>query len=166
MIGWSKDSLGLPSVALHYEITWPVGIPIVFQTQWQSLCTALTAGICLPLGLRKGTVKVSSAVQVRFPATFLEIADWESTPQRPQGMFTTIETWADQDLLSPMLLCMFNTDLPITYQTVCHTLTCGYSSVQTHSNNNVVGFETWAFKVCGHWTVTVVYVCRYAKVHI
>ena len=32
VIGWSKYSLGLPSAPLHYGLTWPVGIPTVFQT--------------------------------------------------------------------------------------------------------------------------------------
>ena len=32
VIGWSKDKLGLPSAPLHYGLTWPVGILIVFQT--------------------------------------------------------------------------------------------------------------------------------------
>ena len=32
VIGWSKDRLGLPSAPLHYRLTWPVGIPTVFQT--------------------------------------------------------------------------------------------------------------------------------------
>ena len=31
-IGWSKYRLGLPSAPLHYGLTWPVGIPTVFQT--------------------------------------------------------------------------------------------------------------------------------------
>ena len=59
VIGWSRYRSGLPSAPLHYDITWPVGIPTVFRPQWQSLCTALTAGKCLPLGLCKGTVKES-----------------------------------------------------------------------------------------------------------
>ena len=33
VIGWSKYRLGLPSAPLHYGLTWPVGIPTVFQTQ-------------------------------------------------------------------------------------------------------------------------------------
>ena len=32
MIGWSKNRLGLPSAPLYYGLTWPVGIPTVFQT--------------------------------------------------------------------------------------------------------------------------------------
>ena len=32
VIGWSKYKLGLPSAPLHYGLTWPVGIPTVFQT--------------------------------------------------------------------------------------------------------------------------------------
>ena len=35
-------------------------LPPFFRHQWQSLCTALTAGNCLPLGLCKGTVKKSA----------------------------------------------------------------------------------------------------------
>ena len=38
----------------------PWEFPPFFRPRWQSLCTALTAGICLPLvGLCKGTVKES-----------------------------------------------------------------------------------------------------------
>ena len=32
VIGWSKERFGLPSAPLHYGLTWPVGIPTVFQT--------------------------------------------------------------------------------------------------------------------------------------
>ena len=32
VIGWSKFRSGFPSAPLHYGLTWPVGIPIVFQT--------------------------------------------------------------------------------------------------------------------------------------
>ena len=32
VIGWSKYGLGLPSALLHYGLTWPEGIPTVFQT--------------------------------------------------------------------------------------------------------------------------------------
>ena len=32
VIGWSKYRLGLPSVPLYYGLTWPVGIPTIFQT--------------------------------------------------------------------------------------------------------------------------------------
>ena len=58
--GWSKYRLGLPSAPLHYGLTWPVGFPPFFKPQWQSLCTALTTGKCLSLGLCKGTVKEST----------------------------------------------------------------------------------------------------------
>ena len=37
-------------------LTWPMGISTVSRGHWQSLCTALTAGNCLPLGLCKETV--------------------------------------------------------------------------------------------------------------
>ena len=30
LIGWSKYRRGLPSTPLHYGLTWPVGIPIIF----------------------------------------------------------------------------------------------------------------------------------------
>ena len=39
---------------------------LLFRPQWQSLCTALTAG-CLPLELCKGTVKESSCFSVKTP---------------------------------------------------------------------------------------------------
>ena len=32
VIGWSKYGLGLPSAPLYHGLTWPVGIPTVFQT--------------------------------------------------------------------------------------------------------------------------------------
>ena len=32
VICWSKYRLGLPSAPLHYGLTWPAGIPTVFQT--------------------------------------------------------------------------------------------------------------------------------------
>ena len=62
VIGSSKYRLGLSSAPLPYGLTWPVGIPTVFRPHWQSFCTALTAGICLPYGLCKGTVKGSRRV--------------------------------------------------------------------------------------------------------
>ena len=40
------------------------GFPPFFRPQWQSLCTALTAGKCLPLGLHKGTVKECTMVSM------------------------------------------------------------------------------------------------------
>ena len=58
MIGWSKNRLGLPSAPLHYGLTWPVGIPTVFQTP----VTVPLHCNCLPLGLCKGTVKESTVV--------------------------------------------------------------------------------------------------------
>ena len=57
VIGWSKYRLGLPSAPLHYGLTWPVGIPTVFQTPVTVTLHGLTACKCLPLGLCKGTVK-------------------------------------------------------------------------------------------------------------
>ena len=32
VVGWSKYRLGLPIASLHYEITWPVAIPTVYET--------------------------------------------------------------------------------------------------------------------------------------
>ena len=43
-----------------------------FRPQWQSLCTVLTAGNCLPLGPCKATVKESKSVSIQM---FLELAD-------------------------------------------------------------------------------------------
>ena len=57
---WSKYGLGLP------RQQWIVGsrdwweFPPFCRCHWQSPCTALMAGICLPLGLCKETVKESS----------------------------------------------------------------------------------------------------------
>ena len=58
VIGWSKDWLGLPSAPLHYGLTWPEGIPTVFQTP----VTVPLHCTCLQLGLCKGTVKESTVV--------------------------------------------------------------------------------------------------------
>ena len=58
VIGWSKDELGLLSAPLHYGLTWPVGIPTVFQTP----VTVPLHCNCLLLGLYKGTVKQSTVV--------------------------------------------------------------------------------------------------------
>ena len=55
---WSEDRLGLPSAPLHYGLTWPVGIPTVFQTP----VTVPLHCNCLLLGLCKGTVKESTVV--------------------------------------------------------------------------------------------------------
>ena len=38
-------------------LTWSMAIPPFFESHWQSLCTALTSGKCLPLGLCKETVR-------------------------------------------------------------------------------------------------------------
>ena len=57
VIVWPKYKLGLPSDPLHYWLMWPGGFPPFFRPQWQSLCSALMAGNCLPLGLCKGLWK-------------------------------------------------------------------------------------------------------------
>ena len=67
VIVWSKYSLGKPSAPLHYGVTWPVGIPTVFETPVTVplvICTALTTGKCLPLGLCKGTLKKSTCTVI------------------------------------------------------------------------------------------------------
>ena len=61
MIGLSKYRFGIASVAMDYGLTWPVGIFTIVRYHWQSLCTALMACKCLPLGLCKETVKESIA---------------------------------------------------------------------------------------------------------
>ena len=65
VIGLSKYRLGLPSAPMHYGLTWPVGIPTVFQTpvtvplhcpnsrqlpavQWD--CERFTAGLLTAAG--------------------------------------------------------------------------------------------------------------------
>ena len=74
-------SLSLDLIGWHHVFMWLVGrnmnwdclvphcimgsrdqweFPPFFRPQWQSLCTAPTAGKCMPLGLCKGTVKESS----------------------------------------------------------------------------------------------------------
>ena len=65
MIGWSKYRLGLLSAPLHYGLTWPVGIPTVFQTPVAVLLHSpngrqIPGGKCLALGLFNGTVKQQS----------------------------------------------------------------------------------------------------------
>ena len=45
VIGWFKYRLGLPCDPLHYWLTWPVGIPTVFETP---------VTVPLPLALRAG----------------------------------------------------------------------------------------------------------------
>ena len=50
--------------------------PPFFRPQWQSLCTALTAGKCLPLGLCKGTVKESRLLPWAPPSPHLQRPDW------------------------------------------------------------------------------------------
>ena len=62
VIGCSKYGMGNSPHAMHYGLTWPVGISTVFKGYWQSPCTALTAGKRLPLGLCKETVKQSSSL--------------------------------------------------------------------------------------------------------
>ena len=59
VIGWSKYRLGLPGALLHYGLTWPVGIPTVFQTP-VTVPLHSPNGRQLPFGLCKGTVKASS----------------------------------------------------------------------------------------------------------
>ena len=59
VIGWSKYRLGLPSAPLHYGLTWPVGIPTVFQTPVTVLLhcpNGRQLGLCKA---KKGTVKES-----------------------------------------------------------------------------------------------------------
>ena len=47
---------------------------LFFRPQWQSLCTALTAGNCLPLGLCRGTVKES--MMKRKPVMLILLVLW------------------------------------------------------------------------------------------
>ena len=51
-------NIGLSRIAVHCVLTWPIGIFTVFH--WQSPCTALTTGICQPLGMCRGTVEESN----------------------------------------------------------------------------------------------------------
>ena len=57
VIGWSKYRLGLHNAPFHYELTWPVGIPAVFQTPVTVPMHSLCGRQYLPLGLCKGIVK-------------------------------------------------------------------------------------------------------------
>ena len=57
MIGWAKYWLGLPQSQSIVGSRDPVKFPLFFLGHWQSPWTALTAGICLPLGLCKETDK-------------------------------------------------------------------------------------------------------------
>ena len=73
-----RDGLRLAGFTLLWlvglKIDWDCPVPhcimgsrdqweyqLFFRPQWQSLCTALTAGNCLPLWLCKGTVKESKS---------------------------------------------------------------------------------------------------------
>ena len=62
-VGWHHSfgmNISLPRVPLHCDVAWAVGIYTIIQTlltDWQSLCTALTAGKCLPLGQCMGLWK-------------------------------------------------------------------------------------------------------------
>ena len=64
MIDWSKYKVGglitCKQSFINCNAEWDYVIHKVFQSHWQSSCTALTAGKHLPLRLCKGTVKVSS----------------------------------------------------------------------------------------------------------
>ena len=57
--GWSKYRLGLPSAHCIMGSHEQWELPPYIRPKWQSLCMALTAGKCLPLGPCKGTVKES-----------------------------------------------------------------------------------------------------------
>ena len=61
VISCSKYRLGRSSHVVHCGCMWLMGIFTVFKGHWQSPCTALMAGKCLPLGLCKWTVKQSTA---------------------------------------------------------------------------------------------------------
>ena len=61
LIGLSKYRLGFPQsqwIACSHD-QWEC--PLFFRGHWQSPCTTLMAGKCLPLGLCRGTVKESRA---------------------------------------------------------------------------------------------------------
>ena len=58
----NKYTLRNSSHAIHYGLMWLWEFPQFFRGHWQSPCTALTAGKCLPLVLCKETVKESNAV--------------------------------------------------------------------------------------------------------
>ena len=60
VIGWSKYGLGNPSFAMYYGLTWPVRISTILKATDRSLCTSLTAGKCLPLGLQGDRERVYS----------------------------------------------------------------------------------------------------------
>ena len=75
VIGWSKDRLGFPSAPLHYGLTWPVGIPIVFQTP-------VIVPMHSPNGrnlFSKSSEKTShsSPVRVSYWAVFCEFTVWK-----------------------------------------------------------------------------------------
>ena len=56
--------VGIASVAMDCGFMWAAGISTVFRGHWQSFCTAVTAGKCLPLGLCKETVKESTFLYI------------------------------------------------------------------------------------------------------
>ena len=65
VIHWSKYRLGNSLHVMHYGLTPPLEISTVFKGNWQSPCTALTAGFCLPLVLCKEAVKQYHAESAR-----------------------------------------------------------------------------------------------------
>ena len=60
VIGLFKHSLGeCNELVTNSGLSWLAEIPTVFKSLWQSPCTGLTAGKCLPLRLCKETVNAS-----------------------------------------------------------------------------------------------------------
>ena len=60
--GWSKYRLGLPLLQWILDSHDQWEFPPFFRSHWQSPCTTLMAGKCLPKGLCKVTVKESSKI--------------------------------------------------------------------------------------------------------
>ena len=62
-IGWTKYRLGKSQLQCILGSHGQWEFPQFFKGHWQSPCTALTAGKCLPLGPCKKTVKESTLIR-------------------------------------------------------------------------------------------------------
>ena len=107
---WDMASNGLAGIALLWlvglNIDWDCLVPHCimgshdqwefppfFRPQWESLCTALTAGKCLPLRLCKGTVKESRVAICHKTQCGERYFYWQKLTKITSWMINTISTW-------------------------------------------------------------------------
>ena len=108
------------------------GFQLFFRPQWQSLCTALTAGNCLPLGLCKGTVKESNHWHIFQPITTRAMFFSASCHQR--NVFAS-SGWCQQMLwIHTAMLCHYPHNTCIARLIHSHNLVAVGLSVE---------YETW-----------------------